>query len=419
MEEQVRHEVALFRYKLISPVLAEPARQQNDYFRTLAEKHYLVPHFGEQQYAVSTYKSWLRAFKDFGFDALKPKPRVDLGRPRKLSDEQIQLIRAQCELTPHWRTSVLYQELLAQKLLGDPPVCYNTLVRLVNKENLLPEAGGRSDVRKRFETDEVNELWICDFLHGPLVLVEKRRVKAILCAIIDDHTRMIVGHAFAPHETASSLTLVLKDAFLAFGIPKRFYVDNGPSFSSDLLASACARAGISLIHSKPYDAPSRGKIERFFRTTRDRFLAKVPAEMTLDQINASFSVWLQEDYHHKPHSGIDARPIDRYHLSASRASIRRLSKDELDEIFLATHHRNVNNDSTISFQGKIYEVPTAYIRQRIEVRHPIDDPDDLWLYEKGARCGKLKLVDVHENARTFKPTPDNAALSFSKETVKP
>jgi len=76
--------------------------------------------------------------------------------------------------------------------------------------------------------------------------------------------RGIVGHAFSAHETVSVLTLVMKDAFLAFGLPKRFYVDNGSAFSSDLLARACARAGISLTHSKPYDSPSRGKIERFF-----------------------------------------------------------------------------------------------------------------------------------------------------------
>ena len=57
--------------------------------------------------------------------------------------------------------------------------------------------------------------------------------------------------------------------------------------------------------------------------------------------------------------------------------IRRLAKAELDEIFLVRHERVVNNDATISFKGAIYEVPAAYIRQRIEIRHPVDDPDEL------------------------------------------
>ena len=100
-------------------------------------------------------------------------------------------------------------------------------------------------------------------MHGPQVHVGKRTVKAILCAVIDDHSRMLVGHRFNSSETISALTLVLKEAFLGYGIPKRLYVDNGPSFSADLLTRSCALAGISLIHSKPYDSPSRGKIERF------------------------------------------------------------------------------------------------------------------------------------------------------------
>ena len=116
----------------------------------------------------------------------------------------------------------------------------------------------RSDVRHAYEVDNVNDLWVCDFMHGPRVRSAKRSHKAILCAIIDDHSRMVVGHAFSGSETISSLTIVLKEAFLGYGIPKRLYVDNGPSFSSQLLNLSCAMAGISLIHSKPYDSPSRG-----------------------------------------------------------------------------------------------------------------------------------------------------------------
>lgn len=100
-------------------------------------------------------------------------------------------------------------------------------------------------------------------MHGPHVRSNNRSVKAILCAIIDDHSRLVVGHAFSASETISALTVVLKEAFLAYGIPKRLYVDNGPSFSSEMLAKSCALAGISLTHSKPYDSPSRGKVERF------------------------------------------------------------------------------------------------------------------------------------------------------------
>ena len=73
--------------------------------------------------------------------------------------------------------------------------------------------------------------------------------------------------------------------------------------------------GISLIHSKPYDSPSRGKVERFFRTVRERFLSALQERMTLEELNEAFTLWLKDDYHHKLHSGIEERPIDRYNAS--------------------------------------------------------------------------------------------------------
>jgi len=256
-------------------------------------------------------------------------------------------------------------------------------------------------------------------MHGPQVRTANRSAKAILCAILDDHSRMVVGHAFNTSETISILTLVLKEAFLAYGIPKRLYVDNGSSFSSDLLTRSCAQTGISLIHSKPYDSPSRGKVERFFRTVRERFLSTLQEGMTLEELNEAFVLWLKDDYHHKLHSGIEERPIDRYNASVGRVLIRRLSRTELDEIFLIRHERVVNHDATISFKGGLYEVPAAYIRQRIEIRHPIDEPEELYLYDNGIRVGRIKLLDKKENARTFRPQQVSTHLSFHKGEVLP
>jgi len=414
MDNDIQEQIALARYKLISPVLAEPGREQNRYFGSLAKKEHLMPHYGKKMYAVSTFKGWLRAYLMGGFAALKPKGRCDRGRPRRLTDQNMAAIEARCKAYPNLSVTLLYEQLLADGQLGDPPTRYSNLVRIIRQHDWLPKQR-RTDIRKRFETPEINQLWICDYMHGPLVKTDRKRTKAILCAIIDDYSRMIVGHAFDASETISSLTLVLKDAFSAFGLPVRLYVDNGASFSSDLLASTCALAGISLIHSKPYDSPSRGKIERFFKTVRSRFLAQLPGDdLTLEDLNSAFTSWLREDYHYKQHNGIDCRPIDRYHTSAGRVDIRRLSKAELDEIFLVRKERIVNNDSTISFKGNIYEVPAAYIRQRIEIRHPVDDPAELYLYDNAARVGRLNLVDTHENARTFRPTKQPSPISFAK-----
>jgi hypothetical protein len=102
----------------------------------------------------------------------------------------------------------------------------------------------------------------------------------------------------------------------------------------------------------------------------------------------------------------------------ARVTIRRLSRAELDEIFLIRHERVVNNDATISFKGALYEVPAAYIRQKIEIRHPVDEPQELYLYDNGVRVCRVKLLDKRENARTFRPQQVTTQLSFHKKKVR-
>ena len=329
MEKDIREKIALKRFQIISPVLAEPKRAQNEYFRQQAEAEHDFPHYGRRKLRVSTLKAWLRKYRQEGFEALQPQSRSDGGRPRRLDEQTLKVIEVKCKAYPNFSVQRLYEELRDQGILGQPPVHYNTLLRVVKGQGWLSPKE-RTDVRKAYEVDNVNDLWICDFLHGPQVRTGHRSAKAILCAILDDHSRLVVGQAFSTSETISSLTVVLKEAFLAYGIPKRLYVDNGPSFSSELLARSCALAGISLLHSKPYDSPSRGKVERFFRTVRERFLAGLKETLTLEELNQAFSLWLQDDYHHKIHSGIGERPIDRYHASAGRVSIRRLSSGNVN-----------------------------------------------------------------------------------------
>jgi len=418
MDKEIREKIVLKRYQLISPILAEPARDQNEYFRKQAEIKHDFLRYGLRKVSVSTMKAWLRKYRKGGFDSLKPKNRSDGGRPRRLDEGLLRAIEIKCKDHPSLSVQKLFDELRGQDLLGHPLAHYNTLLRVVKRRGWLPPKD-RTDVGKAYEVENVNDLWVSDFMHGPQVRTTNRSAKAILCAILDDHSRMLVGHAFSALETISALTVVLKEAFLAYGIPKRLYVDNSSAFSSDLLTRSCAQAGISLIHSKPYDSPSRGKIDRFFRTVRERFLSGLQESITMGELNEAFALWLKDDYHHKLHAGIGERPIDRYNSSVGRVLIRRFSREELDEIFLIRHERVVNHDATISFKGALYEVPAAYIHQHIEIRHPVDTPEELYLYDNGLRVGKIKLLDKRENVRTFRSQQFSTHLPFHKGEVLP
>ena len=180
MNKELRQQIALKRYQLISPVLAESARNRNEYFRNVTLQEHHFAHYGPRTVSVSTLKQWLKVYKRLGFDGLKPKKRKDGGRPRRLGALDMAAIRGKCKVHPRWTVQKLHEDLVEAGQIGNPPICYNTLLRIVHQEKLLPELG-RTDARKRFEMPAVNEMWTCDFMHGPTVECTKgRAIKSIL-----------------------------------------------------------------------------------------------------------------------------------------------------------------------------------------------------------------------------------------------
>ena len=102
MENEIREKIALKRYQLISPVLAEPARAQNEYFRKQARREHDFPRYGLRKVTSSTMKSWLRKYRKKGFEGLKPKNRSDGGRPRRLDCQTLKAIEVKCKAYPYW-----------------------------------------------------------------------------------------------------------------------------------------------------------------------------------------------------------------------------------------------------------------------------------------------------------------------------
>jgi hypothetical protein len=221
---------------------------------------------------------------------------------------------------------------------------------------------------------------------------------------------MIVGSRFFFQENSICLETVLKEAIRQFGLPKAFYCDNGSIFVSSHLQLACARLGVALIHSRPYDSAPRGKIERFFRGVRQKFLAMLRLPDSIDDLNEAFELWLQDEYHRHIHYGINARPIDKFMDDIKITSPKRLTEEELDTAFQITLHRNVKKDSTVSIGGVLYECPAKFIGKRIEIRHPSDKPDDLTLYVQDKPIEKIRKLNLHENA-----TSPHVGIRFNSE----
>jgi hypothetical protein len=78
--------------------------------------------------------------------------------------------------------------------------------------------------------------------------------------------------------------------------------------------------------------------------------------------------------------------------------IREISRHEADEYFYNTIKRYVRKDCTIQIRKRFYEVPALYVGTKVEIRFPVDRPDDLRLFDSGKQIMKLTPIDKHYNA---------------------
>lgn len=412
MSDKQSEDLALFKYRIIAQVLNDGGKGQMRHFRKMAKKEHDVPHLGPRKYRAATFKGWLRDYRIGGFDALKLKVRADAGSSRKIDERLGKIIADKIKTYPFISSAAVYRLLISEGDISVEQIGEGTLRKYIKDNQLAISTEPKP--RKKFERENINELWIADCMHGPYILHEKKKKPVFLISIIDDCSRVIVGSRFFFHENSISLEIVLKEALSRFGLTQRLYTDNGAIFVSSHLQLACARLGIALIHSKPYDSPSRGKIERFFRTVRDKFLPfiKLTEIESIEDLNTAFSKWLDKDYQKHFHHGIGKKPMDKWIDKLKDTPIKRLSSQELDLSFYISIKRKVKNDATISVNNTLYEVPHTFIGKMVELRHPADKPDELCIYENDKPVCAVAKLNLHENA-----SPPSWEIKFDQKGV--
>lgn len=399
MTENDREKIALFRYGLISPILNGQVKKQKEYLQKEAAKVHEVPYYGSKEYVPKTIYGWLRAYRRGGFDALKPKRRSDRGCSRKIKGQLKNRLIKLREDNPGLSVKLFYDKMVENEEFLPSELSYSTVYRFFKKNNLIKTEIEKQPDRRRFSFDIVNKMWQGDLSYGPWLNINDKKKRSYLLAFIDDYSRIVPYGMFSLTEKFSALQKVFSQALLRRGIPDLVYVDNGKIYKSDRLHLACAELGITLIHTKPYDAAAKGKIERFFSTVKKRFvpLLKEEDKSSLNNLNQAFWQWLETNYHRKSHSALDKTPLKTYMNQISK--VETLDDPEiLEKIFLKKDTRKVKHDGTISFKKKLYQVPPRLIGKRIEIRFNPQTKDKLYIYEQGREIAKAKPVNLQENA---------------------
>ena len=353
------------------------------------------------QFTWRTIQTWWYYYRRHGITS--PAPRADKQRPRKTTPEE--LLHAIEHVRPHFagkRINIqeVYRKCIELGLLERSKIAPNTFRRHVKRFDLLtPESATTNKVRKAFSKAHSNDLWQCDTMVGPYVRVNGKPAKAYLICFIDDASRVIPHGQFYLNDNTPNLIDCFQHGIFKRGVPRAIYVDNGSNYASKEMSLACCRIGTVLIHTPVRDGAAKGKIERFFKTVRDRFLVRNLKDITLEELNDEFRTWVEENYHTRRHSTLDRKPIDRFGLDLER--IQWLQQSIYNkEIFYAEKTRKMRADNTFQYNSVRYEAPRQLPMATITIRYDrYNTNQPPIVYYNDQRLGEATPLDLIDNDR--------------------
>ena len=392
MKQEKQQEIALMRYRTIAPLIAgldENYPSKSAFYTEISAKGILGPDGKLHNYAPATIEKWYLNYQKHGFDGLIPKGRSDAGMSRKLDDELQERIRYFKSNYPRMSAAVIYRQLKSDGSVIHGQVSESTVCRFVNQlQNELRQTPNK-DMR-RYERPHINEVWCGDSSVGPRLTDKSgKKHRVYIIALIDDASRFITGIDVFYNDNFINLLSVMKSAVAKY--------DNGKSYKNKQMELLAARIGSTLSYCQPYTPTGKAKIERWFRTMKDQWMASLDMRdfHSLDQLRGSLFAFVQQ-YNQSPHSSLHGMsPQDRFFKEPKQ--IRRLSDDDIAKDFLLEIERRVSADSVIVIDQIEYEVDYRFARQRIRLRYS-PDMKEIFIVETGGALTPIRLLNKTENA---------------------
>lgn len=400
MTDEKKQQIALMRYAAITPLVTGQAGDypsDRAFFEAASAKGSLMPDGRVQHYAPSTIARWYLNYRKGGFDALLPSGRSDAGKCRAMDADVQEQVRFLKSNYPRMSSAAIYRQLKDNGTLADGELSESTVNRFVKQLQLEQKMTNNRDMR-RYERAHINEVWCGDSSVGPRLTDAdglKRRVYVI--ALIDDASRYIVAADVFFNDNFVNLMSVLRSAVSRAGRPKTLNFDNGKSYRNRQMELLAARIGTALNYCQPYTPTSKSKIERWFRTMKDQWMAALNMKdfHSLDELRGSLLAYIRK-YNQTPHSSLRGQtPQDRFFSEPEY--IRRLTPEDIEKDFLLEVERRVSADSVIVIDHTEYEVDYRFAKKRIRLRYS-PDMRDIFVVEADGALTPIRLLDKHANA---------------------
>jgi hypothetical protein len=235
-DETWRTDVALFRYTLILPLLRHDRACDGTKLslRTaIAAVRHTIPHSQRHTVSVSTLRRWEKAYRDGGFEALKPPPRSDRGATRAVSTSTLDRAEALKRELPSRSSRTVADILKRDQAAPIPETCLapRTLRRHLAARGATTARLLKSNpVYRRFERSHFGDVWQSDAMDGPRLpdpAHPDHQRQTFLFAFLDDHTRLVPHAQFYPQGyqfagTSSSLAWKIVSSALLCAMAARW-----------------------------------------------------------------------------------------------------------------------------------------------------------------------------------------------------
>jgi transposase InsO family protein len=256
--------------------------------------------------------NWIKAYREQGEDGLRNKPCGARRGQKKLPEPVTARIVELKKAEPSWGVKRIAQVLRRMFWLPGSPETVRTRLHEAGLMNNERAKGRRNLTRPRFfERATPNQMWQTDIFTFRL-----GGKYAYLIAFLDDYSRYVVGADLFRSPTAAAVIEVYRIAMGEYQPPKEMLTDNGRQYTTwrgtSRFEAELQKDRVAHIKSRPQHPMTLGKVERFWSTIWQEFLARAPFD-SFEAARERIRLWIAYYNHKRPHQGIGGVcPADRY-----------------------------------------------------------------------------------------------------------
>lgn len=400
MDQNKRQDIALMRYSVIAPLITgslPDGKSKEAFFRDASGRDMPGPDGRVRHYSPSAIKHWYQHYQRCGFEGLLPSNRSDCGKSRSIDESLAEEIRHLKHAYPRLSAAAIHRQLLDKGSIRPGNLSEATVCRFINGMMEEEKLTDSPDMR-RYERPHINEVWCGDSSAGPYLKTDdgkKHRVYVI--ALIDDASRFITGAGVFFNDNFVNLMSVMKSAVSRYGKPKVFNFDNGAAYRNRQMELLAARIGSAISYCRPYSPTQKAKIERWFRTLKDHWMASLDMGdfHTLEELRGSLLSYVRS-YNQSLHSSLHGKTPEERFFSEPEC-IRRIPQEQIGQLFLLEAQRRVSADCVIVIGQVEYEVDCRFAKRRVTLRYT-PDMEEVFVVEADGSLSPIRLLDKQGNA---------------------